>query len=758
MAETSPVLSSELSSWQSGPREEGLDLHSLLEVFRKRRLILVWTVAIGIALAAAICVFMTPRYDAVDTLNINPQGGASIDLGELSDLMSGAGGLDWDSIVQTQVLIISSDPLAWDVIKKLRLDQDATFMHPGLLDRFSHCRLVVTPSGQSPDNIPNCQRYKMLQRFSKALDVEALPKTQAVQIRFRSPNPALAASVVNTLAESYLQYNFLTRYNATMKASGFLQDRLNEMRRNMETAESNLAAYQKQANIIGTDETDNLAISQLTDMGKQLTDAEADRILKEANYRLALTGNPELIGTIVPDSVLPTLRSQEAQLDALLAQAQSEYGSKYPKVIQLQSQLGEVRKSLQAETADIQARFKSEFDAAQHTEDNLKQSVDSLKQEAFVESAKFDRYDLLKNEVTSTQDLYDDLLKKLDEAGVTAGLKSTNVDVIAPAVEPVKATLPNDPIFLLVGLAGGLLFGVIGIFIADNLDHSIRGSEEAQELSSLPVIGLLPHLPASAPRTAAQLSQTAARLYVEVLPPGSEFSEAIRSLRTTLLLAAPGTAPKVIMLTSPLPGEGKSLISLNLAATLARAGRRVILIDADLRRGKLLRQREGDLTPGLSGCLTGATTWRDQVQSIPIETGELSVLQSGLRPPNPAELLGSSQMAAMIEELRAKFDHIVIDTAPAAIVTDPIVLSRLADVVLIIARVNRTTRFALKETIRSLSRISGRVAGIVLNDDDVAKRYYGYGSYKRYYSYYVDGDSGENHSHSGPRHALKRMD
>jgi len=737
MAETTLVLGGELPNGSSGLREEGLDLHSLLDVFRKRRLVVMWAVAIGLALAVAICIFMTPRYDATDTLNINPEGGASIDLGNLSDLMTGAGGLDWDAIVQTQVLIISSDPLAWDVIKTLRLDRSPTFMHPGLLSYFSHCKLAVTPPGKGLDNIPNCQRYAMLQRFAKELDVQALPKTQALQIRFRSPDPELAAKVVNQLAAAYLHYNFMTRYNATMQASGWLQDRLSEMKRNMETAETNLAAYQKSAGIIGTDETDNLAIDQLTDMGKQLTDAEADRILKEANYRLAMTGNPELIGNIVPDSVLPTLRSQEAQLKVALAEAQAEYGRRYPKVVQLQAQLDEVEHSLTREISDIQSRFRSEFEAAQHTEQNLGGSVNRLKQEAFSESAKFDRYDLLRDEVTSTQDLYDDLLKKLNEASVTAGLKATNVDVVAPADVPVKATLPNVPIFLAAGFAGGLLIGIICVFILENLDHSIRGYEDAQQITSLPVVGLLPHVSLNNGRDPAKLSGNG-RIDSDICPTKSEFSEAVRSLRTALLLAAPGKPPGVIMLTSPLPEEGKSLISLNLAATLARANQRVLIVDADLRRGTLLQPDPDGRTPGLSGCLTGAARWQDQIREIPLEAGQLFVLPSGLRPPNPAELLGSPQMSDLIRALRGEFDHVVVDTAPIAIVTDPAVLSRHADAVLLVARINRTTRFALEDARRTLARVSGRIAGIVLNDDNVARRYYGYRGYRRYYSYYSD--------------------
>ena len=435
---------------------------------------------------------MTPRFDAVTYLNIHPESSAALDLGDLAEMASGSGGLDWDAKVQTEVLIISSEPRAWDVISQLRLDQNQTFMQPGILNVISSCKIRPTPEGMPIESVSPCVRYNILQRFSKALDVEALPKSQVVELRFRSKDPKLAAEVVNHLAASYITYNFVTRFEATMLASNELHDQLTEMKKDVEDAGAQLADYQKTANIIGTDESDNLAVNQLSDMGKQVTDAEADRILKEAKYRLAMTGNPELIGTIVPDSVLPTLRGQEAQLDTALAQAKAEYGVRYPRVVQLQSQLDQVHKALATETADIQARFKSEYDAALHTEADLQKSMDLLRQDAFSQSAKFNKYVLLKNEAEAKEQLYDDLLKKLNEAGVSAGLKSTNVDVIATANVPVKPALPNTPLFLAMGIAAGLLFGILATFILENLNRSVSSIEEITQIVNLPIMGMLP--------------------------------------------------------------------------------------------------------------------------------------------------------------------------------------------------------------------------------------------------------------------------
>ncbi|HEY1256165.1 MAG TPA: polysaccharide biosynthesis tyrosine autokinase, partial [Terracidiphilus sp.] len=667
----------------SEPDDGGHDLNQVLDSFRKRKLFNFASIGAGVLAAVLVCTFMVPKYDGIVDLNIHPEESGALDLGDLADIATGAGGLDWDSKVQTQVLILTSDPLAWDVVSQLRLDQNAVFMHPGVFDFLSKCKLRVTPAGKSIDTILPCERYAILRRFNKALSVQALPKTQAVEIRFRSTDPQLAADVANRLTASYLQHNFLTRYQATMQASGWLQDRLKEMKKDVEVAGDQLADYQKNANIIGTDESDNLAVSQLSDMGKQLTDAEADRILKEANYRLAMTGNPELIGTIVPDSVLPTLRSQEAQLNTQLAQAKAEFGSKYPKVVQLQSQVDAVQRALTAEIGNIQARFKSQYDAALHTEADLQKSMDRLKEDAFSQSAKFTKYVLLKNEADAKEQLYDDLLKKLDEAGVAAGLKSTNVDVISPADLPIKPALPNVPMFLVVGAAAGLLIGVVGTFILEQLDHSIRIIGDVEEIVHLPIMGMLPHVaPESVRKDSIADEEAKPRLMrVVIQSPQSEFSEAMSALRSALLLASAGAPPKVILITSPLPSEGKSLTSINLAASLALTGRRVLLVDADMRRGPRSASPEHNMQ-GLTGCLSGETSWRDQLFAIPVGSGSFTLLPSGVCPPNPAELLGSREMGGLIEQWRKEFDFILLDTPPADIVTDAVVLSPLMDAIL----------------------------------------------------------------------------
>ena len=723
----------------------GFDILHGLYLLRRNRWVIAACVVLGVAIAIAVSVLMKPRYEAMSDLNVHPEDSAALDLGTVGDLATGSSGLDWSDKLETQVRILESDTLAWDVISKLRLDQNAAFNKP------LFGKPELTPAGKDISTVDADRKSDLIDKFSKSLRVQAVPKSEVLEIRFRSSDPELAAKVVNTLTASYMQHNFMTRFEATMQASSWLQQRLSDLKNNVEASQQKLADYQAKANIIGADETDNLAISDLTDSSKQLTDAEADRIMKEAKYRLAQSGNPELIGTILPDSVLPVLRSQEVDLKNQLAQLTPKFGPNYPKVIQLNNQIAQLDASLKKETSDIQERFRTEYESARQTEDQLRASVGKKKQEAFSESAKFSQYDILKNEVVSGRNLYEDLLRKLNEAGIAAGLRSTNVDVIDPATTPTDPVLPNPTLFMVIGLFGGIVLGVGAAFVREAVDQTIGSPDEAEEITSSAMIGLIPHFALDAPgkrgamnALAPAASATGPGVPIAAERPSSRFAEAFRALRTSLLLCNPGSAPRVIMITSAQPGDGKSTVCVNLSAVLAQGGAKVLLVDGDLRRGNLAQRLKLNTATGLSECLAGGASWREQVHRLPNIEG-LWVLGGGHRPPNPGDLITSTTMEALVEEWKREFDHIVIDTPPVVAVTDGVVLSRNADAVVLIARAGITGRHPLHQARSLLANVSAKVVGVVVNDFDPKSKSYGYGygyEYARgYESYYDDQDS-----------------
>jgi polysaccharide biosynthesis transport protein len=730
-----------------------ISLSDLIRVLRRRRQIILTSVIVVFLLGALYCALKTRRYEAIADLAINPEGSDALDMGDITASLGG-GGLGFDQKLETQVRILKSDSLAWTVISALRLDKQPTFVGHHKFILFGPY-IVPDAPGQIERTSPQ-RRNTLLASFRGTLTVQTIARTQAVEITFRNSDPTLAREIVNYLVSAYTQRTFMTRYNDTMKASDWLSGQLAQLKSAVEQSQSRLSQLQKQTGIFGTDENDNLVLSRLNDLSKELTDAEADRIVKEAKYRVAQSGNPELLGTIVPDSVLPVLRGQEADLENQLAQANAEYGSHYPKVIQLGNQLAQVEKSLQTEIGAIQERFRTDYEVSVGAEKQLRAAFDGQKQQAYSMSEGLDQYGILKREVESGNDLYEDLLKKLKEAGVVASLKAATVDVIDAATLPTKPVEPDVPLVLLLSLLLGLGAGTACTFAAENLDNLIRSPEEVELLTGVPLFGMIPHIKGMVPRLdhgrVMNLEQqeepnavgSSQGSLVTVLRPNSQAAEGFRALRTALLLASAGTPPKAILIASAVPGEGKTTVSMNIAVALTQRRARVLLVDADLRRGVLAERLELPKNLGLSGALTGAGNWHDAVERV-TNAPDLFVLQAGPRPPNSAELLGSVQMHGLLEEWKAEYDHVIIDSAPCLVVTDAVLVAQKTDVVLLVSRIAVTPRSGLHRASELLQFGSGHLAGIVVNDVRVAEQGYGYGyGYGKYNSYYSEKALGDS--------------
>jgi polysaccharide biosynthesis transport protein len=367
-------------------------------------------------------------------------------------------------------------------------------------------------------------------------------------------------------------------------------------------------------------------------------------------------------------------------------------------------------------------------------------------------SEGLDQYGILKREVESGNDLYEDLLKKLKEAGVVASLKAATVDVIDPATLPTRPVEPNTSLVLALSILLGLGAGIACTFAAESLDNLIRSPEEVEILTGAPLFGMIPHIKGMVPHSEQGRIKTSGQeggshwdgskqgSLVTVLRPNSQASEGFRSLRTALLLASAGTPPRTVLIASALPGEGKTTVSMNIAAALTQRSARVLLVDADLRRGVLAERLEMAKNPGLSGSLTGAVNWHDVVEALP-DAPNLFVLQAGPRPPNSAELLGSVQMHELLEEWKLAYDHVIIDSAPCLVVTDAVLVAQKTDVVLLVSRLAVTPRRALHRASELLQSGNGRLTGIVVNDVRVAEHYYGYGygyGYGKYHGYYSE--------------------
>lgn len=392
--------------------------------------------------------------------------------------------------------------------------------------------------------------------------------------------------------------------------------------------------------------------------------------------------------------------------------------------------------------------LKGQYLAALQRENMLRQSFEKQKQEANKLNESAIEYSILKRDVDSNRALYEGLLEKLKEAGVTAGLRSNNFRIIDPARVPTSPSEPNIPRNLTFALALGVISGVGLAFLIENMDNTIRTPEQAQAISGLPSLGMIPlgSKSANLGTTGKLLALTASKEVVETVTqirPQSQMAESYRALRTSLLLSNLGAPPKVIMVTSSRPQEGKTTTSINTAIVLAQKGVRVLLVDADLRRPSVHKTLGMGPRSGLSNVLTGSATIQQTITTSPI-LPNLFIMPAGTPPPNPAELLASANMRDLLAELRELYDHIVIDTPPTLSVTDAVVLSPRADATILVIRSGQTTKQALVRARDILRQVNAHVAGVLLNAVDLTSPdYYYYYEYQGKYGHYYQEDPPE---------------
>lgn len=702
-----------------------ITLREIWRVLRKRKLLVLGCLGGMVALAGMVSALLPKRYEAVARVLVNPQDSNALGLDPM-EVVAGAG-LSNDIVQQTQVRVLQSDPLAWDVIKRLRLDQSNDFAGK-----------LTTARGEAFERVSAARKVLMLMAFHAALHVDAVPKTELIEVRFRARDPQIAANVANDLTSAYIERTFRTRYEATMQASDWLSKQLDDLKKNVEASQQRFTEYQKKSGIIGTDEPHNIFIVQLDELDKQMAAAEAERILREARFRVAASGNPELIADVAPTSTMAILRAQQADLKDQYAQLASKYGNAYPRVTQVRAQQRQVEVGITTQVKEIRDRFEKEYQAALKTEQMLSAELEKQKQEAYRMNDAGIQFAILKRDFDSSRDLYEGLMKKLKEAGIVAGLHSTNVDVIDPAEIPVAPAEPRVLLNLVIGLMLGSFSGAGLAFLLESLDATISTPEQGEILANLPVLGVIPHLGLNGSHGHEPLLKGEEDVPLLLSRPNSHFAEAFRALRTTLLLSSPGVPPKVIMISSAAPGEGKTTLSVNCAVALAQKGSRVLLVDADMRRsgaqGHLRMQ--GEL--GLSSCLAGSRDACEFIKPLAVE-GRLDFMPAGRRPPNPVELLDSERMRRLLEQWRNEYDHIVIDTPPLGSLSDALVLSPFADAVLLVARSEQTSRQSLCRARDILARVSAHTVGVIINDLNLQSvdyySYYGYSSSK-YGQYY----------------------
>lgn len=740
-------------------------LRDYLRVLIKRIWVVLGTLAVVFGATLIASLRATPIYDAVGSIAINKPDPM------LTSLRDGNNTVDYydPTDLDTEVRILRSDLLALQVISELNLDKMPEFGGKGV--NTSSSSIELTTDAMTPNS---ARANAVLAGFKSHLSVLLEPNTRIIDVHFRSPNKELAARVVNTLANTYIEQNFKTRFESTMQASDWLSRQLVDLQMKVETSQEKLVRYQKEHQILGTDDKQNITTSKLEELNKELTQAESERMEKEALYRLAESGDTDSAASVAAGAATPgrtspgtsplldKLQAQKADLKIQAAQLSTQFGPAYPKVAQLNNQLQEVDRQIQVEMKKVTAHLRGDYQAALDRENLLRAALGEQEQQQNKLNESAIEYSFLKRDFETNRTLYEGLLQKLKEAGVTAGLRSNNIREVDIARTPAGPAEPNIPRNLSFAFVLGLTSGIGLAFLLEGMDNTVRTPEQAQLISGLPSLGLIPMGSKSSAEggvkralvlNGAKEGKEAVELITQSRPQ-SQMAESYRALRTSLLLTSLGAPPKTILITSALPREGKTTTSINTAIVLAQKGTRVLLIDADLRRPSIHKTLGLGARVGLSNVLTGGAT----VQQATVRSSlmpNLYILPAGTPPPNPAELMASTQMVDLLAELREQYDHVVVDTPPTLSVTDAVVISTKADAVVLVIRSSQTTKPALRRARDILMQVNARVAGVLLNavNLDSADYYYYYeyqGKYgQRYYDENLEGPDSNVQAASG---------
>jgi capsular exopolysaccharide synthesis family protein len=697
---------------------------------------------------------MTRRYTATSEIQLQKSSSDGLDLESMMGAASG-GASDSMSVnldLQTQSSILQSEELELKVIKDLHLEQNEDFQpHFSLVGAVLS---LISPAGSKDpehtelENAP-LRRAHVLLIFSKNLKVKVVAGTRLLDVSYSNPDPKVAADVTNHLIQGLIDYTFQTKFQATNEASTWLEGQLGDLRDKSEDLQSKVVALQKDTGLFGVGGSDlqgkpiiySPVLDRLQQSTAELSQAQENRVIKGAVYEIVKSGNAELISQLGGTSIgggtnqgvqnslalLQTLRAQEATLQAQVGQDAAAFGAAYPKLIEERASLKRVQQLLQDEIDRMAARAKNDYEIALKTEKGAQETYDIQRQSAEKLNDKTIAYSILAKEASQSQDLYQDLLKRLKEAGILEGLHSSNLTVVYKASPPAKPSKPNIPLYLILGLGLGVFFGGAAALLMDAVDNKVQGVDEIEKMG-IPLFGILPQFDSASSSTGMLVKDD----------PNAVFSEAIRSFRSVLFISRSGKPPKVILVTSPNASEGKSTLSLNLAAALAQQEKRVLLLETDLRRPVLRRRMN---LPGAGGL---STMLSDQAQLVDVFPSEqqpnLYFMPAGPTPPLPAELLGSPRMEQILEAWRTQFDFIVIDSPPILPIADIHALVPLTDTAVLVARAGRTSRVALKRSYGILlqhAKEKGVPAiGFVLNAISLhSEGYYGY------YGYYGHGNS-----------------
>lgn len=714
--------------------EKPVDPLQYWNTIKKRKWVIITTLSIIFTVVTIATFLKKPIYKATGILYIEKEANVLTfqDIFQIDTYR--------EDFYQTQFKLLKSRSLAKEVIEKLRLNEKPEFT--GKKEKKGNPEL-------------NDSISSLVDRFLSNLEVKPIRMTRLVEVNFKSEDPVLSAEVVNTLFDSFIERDIRTKYRATEEASAFLTRQIEDLKREIERGEKELQEYGAQKNIIALSEKETTVVEKLAEISRALTEAQIERVKKEVYYNQVKDATPDTLPEVMKNPVIKTLQEDYFRISREYTKKSEIFKADYPEMIRLRAEMENARKNLGEEVRNIIKGAYSDYQAALKKESSLKEAFEAQKREAIQLNSNAILYNSLKMELENKRNLLDNLLRRQAETDITArlrGLRTSGINIVDKAEVPRAPFSPKKKRNMLLSIIIGIFAGVGLAFFFEYIDRTLKSAEDVERIVGFPFLGYVPYFDPKKSvnpygyyyshgkkreskkereeKGGSLLSTPFLIEKIAFLHPNSSLAEHFRNVQTSLLLAPSDTENKVIVVSSCVPGEGKTTLASNLGIIFSRTNKKTLLMDCDLRNPKLHRIFNIKNIHGLTHFLSGKLEDSQFIKKSE-EIPDLSIINAGITPPNAAELLSSSRMEKLLKFLKEKFDYIIIDSPPLLLSTESYIIASIADAMVIVVNSRKTPREVVLNAKKELEIKNIKVKGIVLNYVSLEQQ-----SYYYKYSYY----------------------
>lgn len=716
-----------------------IDLGELLRKLWQQRNVIAGTVILLTAVVAIVVFQLKPLYESAVLVMIEPRQAKIVNLESVFEGLPGG-----SETINSEIEIIRSRHLAGKVVERLKLYKDPEF-NAKLRDKTAWAIVVAwvreqlgiaSKSPLSPEEAARLERNMVVTAFRDHLEVKAKARSRVIRITVESDNPAKAALIANTVGDLYLVDQLEAKYDATRRATNWLGDRMTELRKKVAASEQAVVEYRRKAGLVQGKDAVSITTAQISEISSQLIIARSKRAQAEARLeqvRRLIKSNRgmETAAQVLSSPLIQSLKEQESKVLRKAAELSSIYGPKHPQMINVRAEIRDLRRKIATEVKKIITGLRNEVDVAKANEGSLAKSLKELEQRIGQLNAKDVQLRALEREAKANRSLLETFLTRFKETSAQKDIQSADARIISAAAIPIFPSFPNKRLAIAVTIIGSFFLGIVLVFVLEQLDAGFRSMEQVEQIAGVSALGLIPALK-------GESGMPPERYVIE--NPISAYAESIRNIHVGLALSNVDAPPKVVLVTSSMPEEGKTATSLSLARLVAQSGRKVIIIDCDLRRPSVHERLGLPGKPGLIELLAGSADPAEVI--IRDDASGAWLIPAGEHAPNPTDLLGSEHMRRLLHELAESHDLVVLDSSPVMAVSDARILARLADKIVFVVRWEKTRRETAVHGLKQIREAGGSIAGVVLSRVNVRKHArYGYadsgyyhGKYAKYYT------------------------